>query len=286
MKRIITLIVLLVIIQTLSSAQSRKKSKERFVYASTSLNFTPPVESYSFFSSFTSNQDLFLLKYLTPTSGTFVIDEDNLTTVDRELITTFPSQLVNMGASIQIVTSDALFHELSLTKLSLAKSSYINKYTFQDSTGDDRVIQLGYEQNTAVIGIRYELGKYLGKRKKANVKFGISGAIAPCFYRFKRKPVNLSAFPITANIFTLNIALIPMLSAKLSKKLFLEFKIIPNILIADFEKIIEVNPTLSPDKRAGIREYNLPEINVGGSIQLKYLIKEPKKRKRKAKEGN
>lgn len=157
----------------------------------------------------------------------------------------------------------------------------MNKYLFQDSSGNPREIRLGYEQNTAVIGIRYEMGKYLGKRKKPNLKFGISGAIEPSFYRYKRKPVSINEYPITANIFTLDIAVIPTLWAKLSKKLSLEFKIIPNILIADFGRIEEDNPTLSPDDQGGVREYNLPEINVGGSILLKYLIKEPNRRGRK-----
>lgn len=282
MKRIITLILLLVIVQTISNAQSRKK-KGNSIYAGTSLNYNPPIEPYSFLNTFTADQDQLILTFLTSNSGTFEINEDNLINVDRELAVTFPSQLISIGANIQIVSQSGLFHEISLTKLSLSKSSYIKSYSYHDMNDSEQTFQLGYEQTTSAIGIRYELGRYFGRQKKAKMKFGLSGAIEPSFYRFKRKSLSIKEFPISANIFTLNIALIPMVSVKLSKKLLLEFKIIPNILIADFEKVNELNPTLSVDKHAGVREYNLPEIAVGGSITLKYLIKEPKKRKRKAK---
>lgn len=97
MKRLIILVLLLVTIQLLSKAQSRKNSNEPFIYASTNLNVTPPVESYSFFSTITRAQDLYLLKFLTPTSGTFVIAEADFINLERENVNIFPSQLISLG---------------------------------------------------------------------------------------------------------------------------------------------------------------------------------------------
>jgi hypothetical protein len=68
-----------------------------------------------------------------------------------------------------------------------------------------------------------------------------------------------------------------MLSAKLSKKLTLDCKVIPNMLIADFGKIVEENPTLPKKAQEQKREYDLPEINTSLSFILRYNFKETKR---------
>lgn len=279
MKRLIILVLLLSTVLQLSNAQSKRKSQGPHIYGISTLNYVPPVAPYTVFSNLIAYQDLLMLNFITPNSGTFVIEEGILVDVNRELVNTFPSQLINIGAGIQIVNYGGLFHQISLTKLSISKSSYVNNYSY----GMGNLIRIGYEQNTAVIAARYEFGRFFGKRKGARAKFGISGAVEPSYYRFKRKPVSTHEYPVAANIFALDIALIPTLSTKLSKRISLDFKFIPNILIADFGKIIENNPTQSSIDQEGIREYNLPEFNMGGSIQLKYLFKEPKKRYKRTK---
>ena len=80
---------------------------------------------------------------------------------------------------------------------------------------------------------------------------------------------------------TVDIALIPMVLAKLSKKVSLELKVIPNILIVDFGPVEERNPTVTLAEQEGQRNYNLPVVNVGASLLLKYQIKEPKKKRRR-----
>ena len=284
MKQIITILILVFVIPLLSYSQVRKKSKDTYVYVSTSLNYTPAIEPYSFLSSFQREQDLLLLNFLTPTAGTFTIEDGEVLNLEREDISHFPSQLISVGASVQIVKADnSLFHEISLTKTSFSKSSYVNKFSYLDSVGERRFLQLGYEQRAAVFGARYEVGTYFNARKTAALKFGLSGAIEPSFYFYKREALSINEYPIKANIMTLDIAIIPMVAAKLSKKVLLEFKVIPNILIADFGTTEQNNPTVSIQGQEGIRSYDPPEINVGASLLLKYQIKEPKKKRRRKK---
>jgi len=87
-------------------------------------------------------------------------------------------------------------------------------------------------------------------------------------------------FPISATIFTLGVGMAPSLSLKVSDKVFLDLKIIPSFLLADFEKVTINNPTLLKEDQNGKREYDLPEIDLAGTIQVRYLLKAPKKRRR------
>ena len=59
----------------------------------------------------------------------------------------------------------------------------------------------------------------------------------------------------------------------------LDFKLIPNILIADFGKVREENPTL-PSITKWSRNYSLPEIDLAFSFLLRYHLKEAKRKKR------
>ena len=114
--------------------------------------------------------------------------------VMRENRNVFPSQLLGVGASVQVLKSNSLFHEVSLTKLSSSKSSYTVNFTTTDSVGARSTFQLGYEQKASAFGFRYEVGKYFGDPKRANLRFGISGGIertynikAFCFHQVMDK---------------------------------------------------------------------------------------------------
>ena len=143
--------------------------------------------------------------------------------------------------------------------------------------GVKRIALRGYKEKSFAIGWRYELGMYFGKRKTAKVRFGLSGGIEPTFYQYKRTPSTTQQYPINAKVFTIEAAVIPMLSAKLSKKITFDFKIIPNILMADFGEPIKSDPAFPSGGNKATRDYNLPEINTVFSMVLRYNFKEKKK---------
>ncbi len=263
-------------------SQKGKKNNGTSIYVSTTFNYYPAIAPYSFFSSFSgTTSDDVILNYLTRTGGTFTIEEGESIVITRENTSEFPSQILGLGASLQLLKESGLFHEFSLTKLSFAKSSYHTEFIFIDALDEMTSYHSGYDQKTAAIAFRYEIGKYFGKSKRSKLKFGLSGGIEPSFYFYKRTNYSINAYPMKANIQTIDLSVIPMLSAKLSKKISLDFKVISNILIADFGSFTEGNPMVSLDQQNGEREYSLPEISMAFSIVLRYKIKEPKKGRRR-----
>jgi hypothetical protein len=281
MKQFIILIVCLSIVSSSLVAQSKKA--QRTVTVSTTLNYYPSVEPYAIFNFFETTDPALILNFLTPNSGTFVLEEGEALLIERNKTVQTPSQLFGLGMSVQIMEASRLFHEISLTKFNISKSSIQTIYTHVDSLDRNIRFLRGYDQRSSAFAFRYELGKYFGKRKSAKVRFGLSGSIEPSLYSYKRTPKVSSEFPLKANIFTIEVAAIPMISAKLNKKLTFDFKVIPNMLIADFGNFSEENPsfTLRQQKEAGQREYKSLDFNVAFSALIRYTIKEPEKKRRR-----
>ncbi|MEM9919791.1 MAG: hypothetical protein AAF990_16975 [Bacteroidota bacterium] len=280
MKKVLTLLLLILVCHQYSHAQRGKKWKEKSIFTSSSLSYYPEIESYSFFRTIETSQDELILNFLTSNSGTFIL-EDNIRVLENENINRFPSQLINIGASFQIVNANSTFHELSLTRTSHTKSSYVNTYAFVNLDGDITATFIGYEQKSTLLAFRYEFGKYFGNAKTSRVRFGLSGSIEPTFYTYKRTALSLQSFPIKARIFAIEMALIPILSTKLSKRIWLDFKLIPNVLIADFGEVRVQNPVLTTRQSLAERDYNLPEVSLAGSIQFRYMLKEPQQKRRR-----
>jgi hypothetical protein len=210
----------------------------------------------------------------------FNIQEGDSVLINRSLTSKMPSQLVGLGAGVQFRKLNGLFHELSLTKLSYSKTSNTLIYATIDSMGNPvNSRSLGYDQKNFAVGLRYELGKYFGKQKDAKLRFGLSGGIESNFYRFQSLPKSINDNPLNAKLLTLDLALIPMLSANLSKKLVLDFKVIPNFLTADFGTMKEENPSFTKRQQGGIRNYKSPDMTWAFSIQLRYVLKEAKKKR-------
>jgi len=278
-KQLLTFLIL-ALVPALAFSQGRRKKTDKTIKASTSLNFYPSIAPYSFFSSFSTSNEQLILNFLTATSGKFMIVEGEDFNVDRENINNFPSQLFGLGASIQIIGDKNVFQEISLTKMSSYKSSYQTNFTFIDPNGDLLTVPSGYKQRAFVFGARYEFGKYFGSRKKANLRVGLSGGFESSIFSSKRTPLTTREFPVKANIYTFEVSINPMLSAVVSKKVTVDFKIVPSFLVADFGTIRESNPTLPLAQQGGEREYNLPEINLGFNLIVRYTVKEAKRRKR------
>jgi len=275
------LYLLCLILPVFCFSQRGKKSNRTSIFISTSLNYYPTVTPYTFFSSYggTTNDDV-ILNFITRNGGTFTVEEGESIIITRELTTELPTQILGIGFSVQFLKENFSFHELSLTKLSFAKSSHHTELIFYNTM--EEVLNrthLGYKQHVTTFAFRYEFGKYFGKRKKSKFKFGLSGGIEPSFYFYKRTSLSQQGYPIKANIQTIDLSVIPILSGKISKKLTLDFKVISNFLIGDFGSVVEHNPVASLDEQNGEREYNLPEISVAFSLLLRYNLTDSKKRR-------
>ncbi len=281
MRRLSTIILLLTLFTISAFAQNRDRSKEKTIKVATTLNYYSAQEPYKFPHEYTVTRSNLILNFITANQGRFMIGDPEELEVYRELENHFPSQFVNIGASVQVVNGNNLFHEISLTRFSISKSAFIENFWFRDTIGDQQRISFGYEQKSAAFGFRYEFGKYFGHRK-SKVHFGLSGSFEPSLFFYKWDPKTSQDFPIKGAIFNFEMAVIPSLSAKLSKKLTLDLKVIPNILIADFESIRELNPEFTETQQLenDFREYELPEFNVAFSVLLRYQIKEPRRRGR------
>lgn len=272
-------LLLLAAILLLSDVYGQRK-EEKSIFSASSLNYYPELASYSFFRTLETEQDQLILNYVTATSGKFTIEEGVSQQIENENINKFPSQLLNIGASVQIRNANSTFHEISISRLANSKSSYLNQYTYSDSLGYSQSITLGYRQKSFVLSLRYGYGKLFGKDRN-NIRFGLLGILEPNLYTYKREVFSSQEFPIKATVFTLNLALGPIMSCKLSKRVFLDFQILPRVLIADYGKVTIGNPILPADQQKATREYNLPEIDLAGTFQVRYLLKEPKRRGRK-----
>ncbi|MEL6867621.1 MAG: hypothetical protein AAFP19_24565, partial [Bacteroidota bacterium] len=221
-----------------------------------------------------------ILNFLGRNSGTFIIEEGFPQRIEVETANKFPTQILNIGASLRLTTDKEVFHEISLSRLARLKSSYIVSYNFQDVLGNTQVLPVGYEQRSFVMSMRYEYGKLFGKRRNP-VRFGLSGMLEPSFYNYKREVTSSSDFPIEARIISMHVSVIPNLSFRLAKRIYLDCKVIPRWLIADFGKTTIQDPTQSINGQEGSRSYSFPEIDFAGTVQLRYLLKEPKKRGRR-----
>jgi hypothetical protein len=282
MKKTLTLCLLPALLPFALFAQSSNKKTGASVHASTTFNYYSALKPYEFARTYYTQDEDLILKFQTPNSGIFTIKEGDSILVQRELSSNMPSQLFGVGASLQVKQAHGLFHEISLTKLALSKSSSLIEYIAFDSSGDELVYPTrGYDERMFSFALRYEFGKYFGNNKDAKLRFGISGGIEPSYYRYKRTPRTSQEFPLEANILTIDLALIPTISASISKKLSLDFKFIPNFLTADFGTMKELNPSLPRRQQGGMRNYESPEITWAFSVLLRYTVKEAKKKRGK-----
>lgn len=278
MKGLLLLGSLCVLLPISSFSQRSRKPKGPTISVSTSINYYPALEPYSSFNNYFVEGDDIILTYLTANSGTFVVEEGDLFYIERTSTNSIPTQLLSLGASVQVKTESLLFHEVSLTKLSVTKTSNEIKYATLDSLGKTRLLfRQGFEHKASAFGLRYELGKYFGKRKSAKVRFGLSAGLEPSLYFYKRTSNSFQEYPVSIKLFTVELSLNPMLSFMLSKKVSLDVKVVPNLLLGDFGGATEDNPNFSNKQKKLSREYRSPDIDVAFSAVLRYNIKEPKK---------
>lgn len=281
--RFATLILLMALLPLLAFGQ-RKNKWGNTINVSTSFNYHSAIAPYYFFNDLGVEQlrsiELF---FVTSNSGRFIIDEEVNLSVEREREISLPTPVISLGGSVQIVTGRQLFHEVSITKFSLSKSSDRSSVVYADTSGNTQRFALGSERRTAAFGLRYELGKYFGKRRRRapNVRFGLSGGLESSYYSFKSTPFTSRDYPLRAKVFTLQVSVIPMLSIQATDKLFFELKLLPHLLLADAHSVEEDNPAIAPTERGAEPLYERPDFNLAASLLVRYQLKEPKRRRRK-----
>ncbi|MEM8907509.1 MAG: hypothetical protein AAGD05_06655 [Bacteroidota bacterium] len=243
------------------SQKKRKKKKSTVINLAVSFNLYPAIEPYQHTTSFRNFENRFSVR-----------------TVNMEL----PSQRLGIGFGVQIVKNNTLFHEISLTRLSYNESKHTIARELFDSINPGGIEDgTGASQTAFTLGLRYEFGGYFGK-KDAAIRFGLSGGIEPSFFASRRRPEGILEFANQARIYNLEVAVIPHLALRLSKKVSLDFKVVPNILLAYHERVEELNPAIARDNRRATRRFASPDINTTFSLLLRYQIKAPKKRRRRS----
>lgn len=281
MKKHLALSILIALLPLALLAQSSKKKRGTSILASTSFNLYSPLKPYTFTKQFYITNDDVLLNFITKNSGTFVILEGDSISLTSTFTSHMPSQVVGIGGSVQFRNLRNVFHEISLTRLSFSRSEQLQVYQGTDSDSTEIYLPSGYTEKMFAFAFRYEVGKYFGRNKDAILRFGLSGGFEPSFFRYSNIPKSSVDFPLNTKLITIDLALIPMLSAKLSKHLSLDFKFIPNFLTADFGTMKRQDPSLTVRQQGGIRTYKSPDMTWAFSVQLRYMVKEAKKKRAK-----
>ena len=141
------------------------------------------------------------------------------------------------------------------------------------------ISSLGYQQSSFTFAFRYTLGKYFGD-DKSPVRFGISGAIEPVFFRYRRSPYHVREYPLKASIFQLYLSIIPSLRIRFSDKVALEGKVLPSMLMGSYEKVREENPVLLEFQKKGEAAPSGSNLHFAASLALRYQLFKPRKRRR------
>lgn len=279
MKKILYLSLIAAFLPLTAFCQLKKKLKFHGIYVTTGVNYYPQIEPYTLMNNFWAERGKLNLTFLTRNSGTFSIEGDS-SFITRVRTSEVPSPGLNMGAGVQIISYNRVFHELAITKLSTSRSGDVTSFEWVDTLGEKQIIDTGFKEKSFAFGFRYELGKYFGKSKTARIRFGISFSMETSFYSMERTPITTQGYPIEGKVMNFEISLNPLLTAQLSKRIYLDFKLLPNMMIADFESVRENNPTLPQAGQKLNRVFNLPEINVAGNVQLRFELQKAKRKKR------
>ena len=271
-------IFLFICVFLLFNLQAQRNQNNTAINVSTAINYNPASRPYFLQRNFQYNGDNIELTYLTENSGTFIEEDLGISVEEQNTINTL-SHLLGLSTSVQFVKSSGLFHELTLTSLSYAKAQHVSAYTLRDSL--DEVITT-FDRFTEVrhfiIGGRYEVGRYLGR--DAPVRIGFSGGISYNYQKYSFLPSLGAGSPITGSISILNLVIAPMMLVKFSDKVFAELKILPNMLLANFDRVILDSPILLEREKLFELDYDPPSFQVGASLMLKYQIKTPRRRRR------
>jgi len=129
-------------------------------------------------------------------------------------------------------------------------------------------------------GVRYEIGKYFGERRRRvpNLRFGLSGGVETTYFHYRRLYFEVFEPPVIANLFAVELSVIPVFSLQATEQLLIDLKFVPNMLIADFGRVKSENPFLPDRQRGATRDYNPPDLNWVIGLHLRYVVKASRRR--------
>jgi len=264
----------------LSSISQRSRTKGKTIKATTGIQFSYASTNY-IFSPITQELDPaeIDLTFLTVNSGTFEIIEGE--TLIFELNGEFsPSSFhTGIGLGVQIMNAKNNFHEISLTRFSFSESTRTATASIISNMGRDNFFILGFSQKTFSLGLRYQIGRYLGDPSSVT-RFGVAIVLDPVYLRSTSIGFSSNDFPISSHILNLHLGITPLLNFKFSNRVSLTTKLIPQIRIVGFERVREENPTVPTRLQLGSLESGFNYFSLSGAITLEYTLKEPKSRRR------
>lgn len=270
----------MIILIPLSSTSQRTRKKGKTIKAITGIQTSYDQTEYSFTPfDWTSDSEDITLTYLTPRSGTFEIEEGEkyYYTYEGKFIPTSIS--IGMGFGIKIINAKNNWHEISLTKLSFSKTTTKAQIQIFDDKGEVNSVFTGVTDNSFSIGLRYQVGRYLGDPSLVT-RFGIAVVLDPVYHQFKRVYYTTNIFPVNSKVINLHLGISPMLNFKISNRVSLTTKLIPQVRIASIEKVRELNPSVPLRNQLGSIKSNFNYFSMSGAITLEYVMKEPKRRRR------
>ena len=259
----------------LATAQNRASSKYT-ISATASLNINPSIQSFEWSNDGLYHKDNIIFNYLTSTSGTFQIEDEEALKFEDKLTLDIPTSALTIGAGFHIMNKNSLFHEFTLIEISRFKyNEGFERLLFRDK--DTYAIPGGFQIKTFSMGFRYELGKMFGDPRWSTTRFGISGGMTIRYNSFVKEPYVSTSYPFIGKASTIQISVVPMLDLKLSERLFANIKIIPLYNVADIGSVSIKNPRLL--KKDQVFDANRGTFYMGFSAQFRYALVLPRKRR-------
>jgi len=221
------------------------------------------------------------LEYITVDSGTFTVEGAELIRNRISETIELPTPTISVGGSVQIVNGSGLFHEIGLTRLSFTDFTQSSLLERLDSSGNVLfTFPQSIEHRMFTAGIRYEIGKYFGERRRRapNFRFGLSGGLETTYFHYRRLYFNSFDPPVVANLLAVELSVIPVFSLQATERLLIDLKFVPNMLIADFGRVKSEVPSLPDRQRGATRDYNPPDLNWVIGLHLRYVIRASERR--------
>lgn len=263
----------------IGNVQAQRNRSNTAINISTAISYNPASKPYTLERTFNYSGDEIELTYITENSGTF-IEEDKDYFIEEESTVNLPSNILGISTGVQFIMRSGLFHELTFTTLSYSKARHLIQHTLRDF--DDRhitTIERFVEFRNFEIGGRYEVGRYLGRDDSA-VRVGISGGVSGKYQRYMFQSSRVFGYPVEGRTSILHLVVAPMMMVKFSDKVFVEFKFLPRMLLAKFDKVSYDAPILLDKDKQFVLDYDPPSVQVGASLMLKYQIQTPRRRRR------
>ncbi len=274
MFRILPTVFLILISTSIVNCQRGVKVEKPIYHLTTSLNYYEGLSKYNYFTELSWNDRDLILTFLTPVSGTFVIENETELDFLASYNNVFPTQQLSLGFGFQ-VTYKKWFHEFTVSRVSYSKTEKVTNYRFDLNNGEPPEEYTGGDDFTIFsFGLRYETGKLFNVQNDKTVNFGIGLLIDQSFHSFDRKEFASNEFGVGGTLYEIEMGLVPRLHFKVDKRLSYEVKLIPSFLIISASSIKTLNPNVDLNRQRLVKENENgdAEFRVGGSIGLKYRI--------------